>query len=1724
MNLFKYLYLVLALVISAGTTSAAAPNWTVNASSYQYSMTVVAKVELNCNNLTNPSNKIAVFVNGQIRGVAYTSNVVSGAYLATMTVYSNTTSSEKISFKFYNVSTDSVYNGVDSILFQENAAYGTVGNPFIVRNNNAPTAMQLSNSTVNEGQPVNTSIGSFSTTDIDAGETFTYSLVSGVGSTDNANFNISGSTLRTNVVLNYTAKSSHTIRVRATDANGCYYEKNYAITVNDVNTAPTQVYISDSTVIENSAALTMVGTFSALDNDLGDTYSYSLVSGSGSTDNAFFNILGTSIRTTSVFNYEVKSAYSIRVRVTDAAMNTFERVFTILVKDLNDAPTNVLLNGSSTGISFMENKTLSSILGTFTTTDEDAANSFTYSFLDITGNNNSNFLIVGNQLRTNALFDFETRQNYVIYVQTNDGNGGTFTKQLLLNVTDSNDVPTAINLTNTSITENNALKTFIAKLSATDADAVSNFSYSLVSGSGSGGNTNFSISNDTLYTNQVFDYEITASYSIRVNVNDGFGGVFQQTFSISILNGNDTPANVILATNQIAENSVLNTTIGSFTSIDQDAGNTFTYTLVSGTGATDNSAFNISGSNLRSSQIFDYETKSVYSIRVRTTDNGGLYFEKVFTINITDEIDVPTNIMISNDTINENMPLNTTVGNLNGVSQDMSVSFTYSLDGSYSGNDNSLFVISGSQLKSNAVFDFESKNTYNVFVKASVGSVSYSKLIQVFIRNQNDAPTDIALSTTTITENRPIGSFIGRFSSTDADLANTFTYALTSGVGSANNGSFRISNDSLYTLTYLDFELQNSYSIRVNTSDNAAGQFSKSFTIIVSDSNDAPTAVNLSANAVQENQAVATIVATFSSVDADAGQSFVYSLVSGTGSTDNNYFTIQGNQLRTNSVFNYEQQTRYRIRVQTNDGNGGIFSDTFSIYVLNVNDAPTMINLSNNATTENRPVNTFIGSLSTVDQDMGDVFVYTFDNTAGNDNDAFFINGNQLRSNISFNYEVKQIYNIYVKSSDGLASVTKHFLITIADSNDAPTNITVANAMVDENKPANTFITTFYTEDIDLGQTFTYALVSGVGSINNASFRISNDSLYTNAQFDFETKPNYTIRVKSTDNGNLSFEKQFSIAVGNANDAPTNITLSNFEITENKVIRSLIGSFSSQDQDLSNTFTYSLVGGTGSTDNSSFIIIGNELKSNRLFNYEQQSAFSIRVQSNDGNGGAFEKVFTISIIDSNDYPTNISLSNTLIAENRLVGSKICDITTTDQDAGDNFTYSFSNLAGNNNSNFFLIGNELRTNTVFDYETKNFYIAVITTTDALGGSFTRQFVINIKDSVDAPVSLEMSGGTINENESIDAYVGSLSANDPDQVSGFVYSLIPGIGSKDNTSFKVSNDSLLAAESFDYETKKIYNVRLRVTDVTGAYFERAFVININDANDAPTALSLSANALDENEPAHTEIGSFTTTDIDADDVFTYTFIGGPGSTDNSQFLIEGDKLRSNFSANFETKNSYTIRVVTQDKGGSTFESVFVIAINDISEKPAISPQTFTAEENLPVGTTVGKIVAQSQDAGANLLYSILGANEYFEVDEVTGDLKIKTGIDYEKSRRHTFSAVVKDNQAKPQYDTAVITVDILDAIESKQELPANNYMSPNNDGINDFFVVENVSLYADYSLTIYNEAGMQVYFIANQYQNNWDGSYNGNTLPAGVYFFVFKNNKTNTDFKGSINLTK
>jgi len=299
----------------------------------------------------------------------------------------------------------------------------------------------LSSTNINENISANTAIAYLESSDPNLGNSFTYSLVSGIGDTDNGAFTIVEDGLQFNTSPDYETKNSYTIRVRTTDQDGLAFEKQLTIFVNKINEAPTNLVLSANTVTENITGLKTIGNLSSTDQDAGNSFSYSLIAGIGDTDNALFAIAGDQLITTAVFDYETKNSYSILVRATDQGGLTFDKQLAIGITNVNEAPTNLAVSNSA----ITENQVIGTVIGTFSTTDPDSGNTFTYSLATGTGTgtgatDNALFAITGNQLITNAVFDYESKNSYSILVRATDQGGLTFDKQLAIGVTDINEI------------------------------------------------------------------------------------------------------------------------------------------------------------------------------------------------------------------------------------------------------------------------------------------------------------------------------------------------------------------------------------------------------------------------------------------------------------------------------------------------------------------------------------------------------------------------------------------------------------------------------------------------------------------------------------------------------------------------------------------------------------------------------------------------------------------------------------------------------------------------------------------------------------------------------------------------------------------------------------------------------------------------------------------------------------------------------------------------------------------------------------------------------------------------------------------------------------------------------------------------------------------------------------------------------------------------------------
>ena len=352
---------------------------------------------------------------------------------------------------------------------------------------------------------------------------------------------------------------------------------------------------------------------------------------------------------------------------------------------------------------------------------------------------------------------------------------------------------------------------------------------------------------------------------------------------------------------------------------------------------THNFAFTISGNQLLINTSPNFEAKSSYEIRVRTTDQGGLSFEKALTINVLNFNERPTDLALSATSINENVAANTAVGTFTSTDPDAGNTFTYILVPGTGSTDNNAFTINGSQLQINSSPNFEAKSSYNIRVRTTdQGGLPFEKALTINVNDLNENPSDLALSATTINENVAATTAVGTLTSTDPDTGNTFAYSLVAGTGNTDNNAFTISGNQLQINSSPNFEAKSSYNIRVRTTDQGGLFFDKALTINVNDINETPTNLTLSTTSINEKVAANTAVGTFASTDPDTGNTFTYSLVAGTGNTDNNAFTINGNQLQINTSPNFATKSSYNIRVRTTDQGSLFFEKALTINVNKV--------------------------------------------------------------------------------------------------------------------------------------------------------------------------------------------------------------------------------------------------------------------------------------------------------------------------------------------------------------------------------------------------------------------------------------------------------------------------------------------------------------------------------------------------------------------------------------------------------------------------------------------------------------------------------------------------------------------------------------------------------------------------------------------------------------------
>ena len=504
----------------------------------------------------------------------------------------------------------------------------------------------------------------------------------------------------------------------------------------------------------------------------------------------------------------------------------------------------------------------------------------------------------------------------------------------------------------------------------------------------------------------------------------------------------------------------------------------------------------------------------------------------------------------------------------------------------------------------------------------------------------------------------------------------------------------------------------------------------------------------------------------------------------------------------------------------------------------------------------------------------------------------------------------------------------------------------------------------------------------------------------------------------------------------------------------------------------------------------------------------------------------------------NSAPTNISLSATSIDENNAVNAVVGTLTTSDADSGDTHNYSLVSGSGDtDNTSFTISGNQLRASVAFDFETKASYSVRIKTTDAAGLSFEKEFVINVLDLVEnlAPTNISLSATSINENNAINAVVGSLTTTDTDSGDTHTYTLVSGLGATDNTSFTISGNQLRASVAFDFETKASYSVRIKTIDASGLSFEKAFTILINNVNETPVLSSPQSSivaivglpitpfvisnatsgtttyAISPALPAgmlfNTTTGSITGTPTVAKATITYTITAT--TTDGSASLtftlfVDQDSDRDGILDSIDT-----------DDDGDT--------ILDINDAFPLNKNEWKDTDGDGIGDN-----ADTDDDNDGIL-------DVCDVD-VNGDGIPDNGVDMDGDGIIDSCDTDRDGDGVnntsdncpdlPNTDQADRDRDGKGDVCDTTELNVSEGLTPNGDGINDTWAIYNLENYPGSIVRVFNANGKEV-FYSNNYQNDWNGNYQGSSemLPVGSYLYqIDLSGNGSIDVQGWLYITK
>ncbi len=517
----------------------------------------------------------------------------------------------------------------------------------------------------------------------------------------------------------------------------------------------------------------------------------------------------------------------------------------------------------------------------------------------------------------------------------------------------------------------------------------------------------------------------------------------QATVTVNLLNVNEPPviANQAFSIN---ENSANGTTVGSIVASDPDAGQTLTYSILSGNTS---GTFTINASSgvlsVADSTALDFEVTPFFALIIKVQDNGTgtLNSQAKITINLLD-VNEPPVLTNQSYTVTQFAPNGTVVGTVGAYDPDAGQQLAFSVMAGNTGNAFAVNPVSGIVTVANSsALNLTTNPVFNLDVRATdngAGSLYDDAIITSTLIIGTNQPPVISNQLFSINENSPNGTSVGTVIASDPDPGQLLSYSIISGnTGSAFEINASTGLLSVTNSTALNFESTPSFALVVNVMDNGIGALSSQAIITISllNVNELPQ-INAQAFSINENTVNGTNFGTVVASDPDAGQTLTYSILSGNMSGAFGINASSGVLSVVNpTALNFEVTPSFSLVVKVQDNGTPILSNQaiITVILLDVNEPPVIYNqtFTINANAAN---GTFVGTVIATEPDAGQTLTYSI--LSGNTSNAFAINSSTgvltVVTSSALNFQTTPAFALVVKVQDnGTGSLSSQAIVIV---------------------------------------------------------------------------------------------------------------------------------------------------------------------------------------------------------------------------------------------------------------------------------------------------------------------------------------------------------------------------------------------------------------------------------------------------------------------------------------------------------------------------------------------------------------------------------------------------------------------------------------------------------------------------------------------------------------------